>query len=133
MIMFKIAQRKSDGRLAKQVNVNALAIMYTVLTIGAFCLLTMVPALAVGPAEIVINILKGIGTVLTTIFSPICVLIVAIAIIGLVLGRDPKTSATYYSWIKRTIVCFVIFNVIGSLFTWGEGLIIGEGLTQALQ
>lgn len=131
--MFKIAKRKSDGKLAKQVDVNALAMIYTVVTIGLFCLLTVVPTLAVGPAEIVTNILQGIGKVLTTIFSPLCVLIVAIAIIGLVLGRDPKSSATYYAWIKRTIVCFVVFNVIGSLFTWGEGLIIGEGLTQALQ
>lgn len=74
---------------------------------------------AVTLSDAVISICNKIGTLLTQVFGPLCILVLGIAIISIMVGQNSKSAENGMSWAKRACGCFIAFNILGSVLTWG--------------
>ena len=73
-------------------------------------------------ASAVTSILNSIGTLLTSVFGPLCILVLGLAIVSILVGKNSKSAEQGMEWAKRACICFVVFNLLGSILTWGLGL-----------
>ena len=110
---------------------------FNTITIGIIItLLSIMPVFAAddkpdGLTTLLIHAITAIRTVINTIFDPICVLALGICIVILVLGRNSKSAESSMSWAKRIVICFVIFNIAGTILTFLTGAFNGTGLDKA--
>lgn len=95
-------------------------------TVGAMSALVL-PTLAYStPEQIIKKVITSIGGIMTSIFSPLCVLILGIAIVSIILCKDSKGATNGISWAKRAVIGFVIFNCLGSILQYGTQLFAGQ-------
>lgn len=80
-------------------------------------------------ATAITSILNSIGTLLTTVFGPLCVLVLGLAIVSILVGKNSKSAEQGMEWAKRACICFVVFNLLGSILTWGLGLFSGTNVS----
>lgn len=76
------------------------------------------------------TLIGKIGTLLTTVFGPLCVLILAIAIITIIIGKNSKSAESGMEWAKRAVIGFIAFNLLGSILTYGISLFSQAGTQQ---
>ena len=102
---------------------------YNAIITALASLTALTPAFA---ATDMTKILKGaiasVQTTVTAIFNPLCVLALGICICILVMGRNSKSADSSMSWAKRIVICFVVFNMMGTLLAWVSGL-FGDEVT----
>lgn len=77
--------------------------------------------------EAIISILNGVGTLLTSVFGPLCILVLGLAIVSILVGKNSKSAEQGMEWAKRACICFVVFNLLGAILTWGFDLFNGLG------
>ena len=75
------------------------------------------------------NICNKVGTLLTSVFGPLCILILGIAIITILIGKNSKSAEQGMEWAKRACICFIVFNLLGSILTWGITLFSGTNVS----
>ena len=74
-----------------------------------------------GNSDITALLQQAIGavkTIISGIFDPLCIVALGICIVILVLGRNSKSADSSMSWAKRIIICFIVFNILGTLLAW---------------
>lgn len=79
------------------------------------------------PQTVILNVINSLGSILTTIFPPLCVLILGFCIIGLMMGRSSKSAENSLSWAKRAVGGFIGFNCLGLILEYGTKLFAGQG------
>lgn len=72
--------------------------------------------------QALVGVCNDIGKLLTQVFGPLCVLILAFAIISIVIGKSSKSADAGMDWAKRAILGFIAFNLLGSILSYGIGL-----------
>lgn len=75
----------------------------------------------------IVSLCNGIGKLLTTVFGPLCILILGVAIVTIMIGKNSKSAESGMDWAKRACICFIIFNLLGAILTWGNSLFSGIG------
>lgn len=111
----------------KKINKQSLAGALTTLSTMSIMVL---PAFAYStPEEIIKKVITSIGGIMTSIFSPLCVLILGIAIVSIILCKDSKSATSGFSWAKRAVIGFVVFNCLGSILQYGTDLLAGQSYT----
>ena len=80
---------------------------------------------ATGLSEAILNVIKSLGTLLNTVFTPLCVLVLGISIVTIMIGKSSKSADEGISWAKRDVGCFVVFFLLGSILTYGVSLFAG--------
>lgn len=80
---------------------------------------------ATGLSEAILNVIKSLGTLLNTVFTPLCVLVLGISIVTIMIGKSSKSADEGISWAKRAVGCFVVFFLLGSILTYGVSLFAG--------
>lgn len=119
---------------------NILKRSYQTLTMAFVSVLTFLMTSAYGfaatdLATAIKNICTKIGTTLTSILGPVCVLVLGFAIFSIIVGKNSKSAETGMDWAKRAIIGFIIFNLLGTILTYGIGLFSGTqqwGATSAM-
>jgi hypothetical protein len=87
-------------------------------------------AFADGSADIIAAVKKvcvDIGGIMTAIINPICAVIIGICIIRLIFGANSKSADSSIQWIKRVVIGFVCFNLIGLFLQYGTSLMTSVG------
>lgn len=77
----------------------------------------------------IVSLCNKIGSLLTTIFGPLCILILGVAIITIMIGKNSKSAESGMDWAKRACICFVVFNLLGAILTWGLSLFSGTNVS----
>lgn len=78
-------------------------------------------------ANAVTKIANDIYKILASILNPVCVAILAFCIIRLILGSNSKGAESSIQWIKRVVIGFACFNMLGLFLTYGENLMKSVG------
>ena len=102
--------------------VKMIAFAMVVATIFAFSAFSFSAGAEATIANKVIDVCQSIGSVMTTILSPVCAVCLGICLISLIFGKNSKTADSSIQWIKRIVICFVLFNCIGLFLEYGVGL-----------
>lgn len=85
-------------------------------------LLCATPAFADGDLQgLLLGAINAVRTIISAIFNPLCIVALGVCIAILVLGRNSKSADSSMSWAKRIVICFIVFNILGTLVTWLTG------------
>lgn len=76
-------------------------------------------------SDAVVDLCNKVGTTLTNIFGPVCILILGFAIFTIIMGKNSKSADEGMSWAKRAIFGFIAFNLLGTVLRYGVGLFAG--------
>ena len=110
-------QNKNSKKLSNCISAMAAFAVTSAMAVQAFA--------ATGLSEAILNVIKSLGTLLNTVFTPLCVLVLGLSIVTIMIGKSPKSADEGISWAKRAVGCFVVFSMIGSILTYGVSLFAG--------
>lgn len=110
-------QNKNSKKLSNCISAMAAFAVTSAMAVQAFA--------ATGLSEAILNVIKSLGTLLNTVFTPLCVLVLGWSIVTIMIGKSPKSADEGISWAKRAVGCFVVFFMIGSILTYGVSLFAG--------
>jgi len=110
-------QNKNSKKLSKCISAMAAFAVTSAMAVQAFA--------ATGLSDAILNVIKSLGTLLNTVFTPLCVLVLGWSIVTIMIGKSPKSADEGISWAKRAVGCFVVFFMIGSILTYGVSLFAG--------
>lgn len=110
-------QNKNSKKLSNCISAMAAFAVTSAMAVQAFA--------ATGLSEAILNAIKSLGTLLNTVFTPLCVLVLGWSIVTIMIGKSPKSADEGISWAKRAVGCFVVFFMIGSILTYGVSLFAG--------
>lgn len=75
--------------------------------------------------EAFVGVFQKVYTDIAGVFSLICVLAGAVALITLLFGKSDKSATSAWSWIKRIAIAWVLFNSLGTIVSYGDALLEG--------
>ena len=110
-------QNKNSKKLSNCISAMAAFAVTSAMAVQAFA--------ATGLSEAILNVIKSLGTLLNTVFTPLCVLVLGWSIVTIMIGKSPKSADEGISWARRAVGCFVVFFMIGSILTYGVSLFAG--------
>lgn len=110
-------QNKNSKKLNKCISAMAAFAVTSAMAVQAFA--------ATGLSDAILNVIKSLGTLLNTVFTPLCVLVLGWSIVTIMIGKSSKSADEGISWAKRAVGCFVVFFMIGSILTYGVSLFAG--------
>lgn len=110
-------QNKNSKKLSNCISAMAAFAATSAMAVQAFA--------ATGLSDAILNVIKSLGTLLNTVFTPLCVLVLGISIVTIMIGKSPKSADEGISWAKRAVGCFVVFFLLGSILTYGVSLFAG--------
>ena len=110
-------QNKDSKKLSNCISAMAAFAVPSAMAVQAFA--------ATGLSEAILNVIKSLGTLLNTVFTPLCVLVLGISIVTIMIGKSSKSADEGISWAKRAVGCFVVFFLLGSILTYGVSLFAG--------
>lgn len=110
-------QNKNSKKLSNCISAMAAFAVTSAMAVQAFA--------ATGLSDAILNVIKSLGTLLNTVFTPLCVLVLGWSIVTIMIGKSPKSADEGISWAKRAVGCFVVFFMIGSILTYGVSLFAG--------
>lgn len=110
-------QNKNSKKLSNCISAMAAFAVTSAMAVQAFA--------ATGLSEAILNVIKSLGTLLNTVFTPLCVLVLGWSIVTIMIGKSPKSADEGISWAKRAVGCFVVFFLLGSILTYGVSLFAG--------
>ena len=110
-------QNKNSKKLSNCISAMAAFAVTSAMAVQAFA--------ATGLSDAILNVIKSIGTLLNTVFTPLCVLVLGISIVTIMIGKSSKSADEGISWAKRAVACFVVFFMLGSILTYGVSLFAG--------
>lgn len=110
-------QNKNSKKLSKCISAMAAFAVTSAMAVQAFA--------ATGLSDAILNVIKSLGTLLNTVFTPLCVLVLGWSIVTIMIGKSSKSADEGISWAKRAVGCFVVFFMIGSILTYGVSLFAG--------
>lgn len=110
-------QNKNSKKLSNCISAMTAFAVTSVMAVQAFA--------ATGLSDAILNVIKSLGTLLNTVFTPLCVLVIGISIVTIMIGKSPKSADEGISWAKRAVGCFVVFFLLGSILTYGVSLFAG--------
>lgn len=110
-------QNKNSKKLSNCISAMAAFAVTSAMAVQAFA--------ATGLSDAILNVIKSLGTLLNTVFTPLCVLVLGISIVTIMIGKSSKSADEGISWAKRAVGCFVVFFLLGSILTYGVGLFAG--------
>lgn len=110
-------QNKNSKKLSNCISAMAAFAVTSAMAVQAFA--------ATGLSEAILNVIKSLGTLLNTVFTPLCVLVLGWSIVTIMIGKSSKSADEGISWAKRAVGCFVVFFMIGSILTYGVSLFAG--------
>ncbi len=94
-------------------------------------LMTALATMAFADGTEIINAVKkvcaDIGGIMTAVINPVCAVIIGICIIRLIFGANSKSADSSIQWIKRVVIGFVCFNLIGLFLQYGTSLMTSVG------
>ncbi len=68
------------------------------------------------------TIFQTVYTDLSGVFTLICVVALSICLLGMMFCRNGRLVEDFRSWRNRIIGSWIVFNVLGSIITYGEKL-----------
>lgn len=110
-------QNKNSKKLSNCISAMTAFAVTSVMAVQAFA--------ATGLSDAILNVIKSLGTLLNTVFTPLCVLVLGISIVTIMIGKSSKSADEGISWAKRAVGCFVVFFLLGSILTYGVSLFAG--------
>lgn len=110
-------QNKNSKKLSNCISAMAAFAVTSAMAVQAFA--------ATGLSEAILNVIKSLGTLLNTVFTPLCVLVLGWSIATIMIGKSSKSADEGISWAKRAVGCFVVFFLLGSILTYGVSLFAG--------
>lgn len=110
-------QNKNSKKLSNCISAMAAFAVTSAMAFQAFA--------ATGLSDAILNVIKSLGTLLNTVFTPLCVLVLGISIVTIMIGKSSKSADEGISWAKRAVGCFVVFFLLGSILTYGVSLFAG--------
>lgn len=110
-------QNQNSKKLSNCISVVAAFAVTSAMAVQAFA--------ATGLSDAILNVIKSLGTLLNTVFTPLCVLVLGISIVTIMIGKSSKSADEGISWAKRAVGCFVVFFLLGSILTYGVSLFAG--------
>lgn len=110
-------QNKNSKKLSNCISAMAAFTVTSAMAVQAFA--------ATGLSDAILNVIKSLGTLLNTVFTPLCVLVLGISIVTIMIGKSSKSADEGISWAKRAVGCFVVFFLLGSILTYGVSLFAG--------
>lgn len=110
-------QNKNSKKLSNYISAMAAFAVTSAMAVQAFA--------ATGLSDAILNVIKSLGTLLNTVFTPLCVLVIGISIVTIMIGKSSKSADEGISWAKRAVGCFVVFFLLGSILTYGVSLFAG--------
>lgn len=110
-------QNKNSKKLSNCISAMVAFAVTSAMAVQAFA--------ATGLSEAILNVIKSLGTLLNTVFTPLCVLVLGISIVTIMIGKSSKSADEGISWAKRAVGCFVVFFLLGSILTYGVSLFAG--------
>lgn len=110
-------QNKNSKKLSNCISAMAAFAVTSAMAVQAFA--------ATGLSEAILNVIKSLGTLLNTVFTPLCVLVLGWSIVTIMIGKSSKSADEGISWAKRAVGCFVVFFLLGSILTYGVSLFAG--------
>ena len=110
-------QNKNSKKLSNCISAMVAFAVTSAMAVQAFA--------ATGLSDAILNVIKSLGTLLNTVFTPLCVLVLGWSIVTIMIGKSPKSADEGISWAKRAVGCFVVFFMIGSILTYGVSLFAG--------
>lgn len=110
-------QNKNSKKLSNCISAMTAFAVTSVMAVQAFA--------ATGLSDAILNVIKSLGTLLNTVFTPLCVLVIGISIVTIMIGKSSKSADEGISWAKRAVGCFVVFFLLGSILTYGVSLFAG--------
>lgn len=110
-------QNKNSKKLSNCISAMAAFAVTSAMAVQAFA--------ATGLSDAILNVIKSLGTLLNTVFTPLCVLVLGISIVTIMIGKSSKSADEGISWAKRAVGCFVVFFLLGSILTYGVSLFAG--------
>ncbi len=110
-------QNKNSKKLSNYISAMAAFAVTSAMAVQAFA--------ATGLSDAILNVIKSLGTLLNTVFTPLCVLVLGYSIVTIMIGKSSKSADEGISWAKRAVGCFVVFFMIGSILTYGVSLFAG--------
>ena len=110
-------QNKNSKKLSNYISAMAAFAVTSAMAVQAFA--------ATGLNDAILNVIKSLGTLLNTVFTPLCVLVLGISIVTIMIGKSSKSADEGISWAKRAVRCFVVFFLLGSILTYGVSLFAG--------
>ena len=110
-------KNKNSKKLSNCISAMAAFAVTSAMAVQAFA--------ATGLSDAILNVIKSLGTLLNTVFTPLCVLVLGISIVTIMIGKSSKSADEGISWAKRAVGCFVVFFLLGSILTYGVSLFAG--------
>lgn len=110
-------QNKNSKKLSNCISAMVAFAVTSAMAVQAFA--------ATGLSDAILNVIKSLGTLLNTVFTPLCVLVLGISIVTIMIGKSSKSADEGISWAKRAVECFVVFFLLGSILTYGVSLFAG--------
>lgn len=110
-------QNKNSKKLSNCISAMAAFAVTSAMAVQAFA--------ATGLSDAILNVIKSLGTLLNTVFTPLCVLVLGWSIVTIMIGKSSKSADEGISWAKRAVGCFVVFFLLGSILTYGVSLFAG--------
>lgn len=80
-----------------------------------------------GLVAAVVKICNDIGTFLTAIINPVCAVLIGVSLFSIIFGTNSKSTEEAISRIKKIFICFVVFNCLGLILTYGTSLMSNIG------
>lgn len=75
----------------------------------------------------VVKICNDIGKFLTAIINPICAVLIGVSLFSIIFGTNSHSTENAIDKIKKISICFIIFNCLGLILTYGTSLMAGIG------
>ena len=88
-------QNKNSKKLSNCISAMAAFAVTSAMAVQAFA--------ATGLSDAILNVIKSLGTLLNTVFTPLCVLVLGISIVTIMIGKSPKSADEGISWAKRAV------------------------------
>lgn len=110
-------QNKNSKKLSNCISAMVAFAVTSAMAVQAFA--------ATGLSDAILNVIKSLGTLLNTVFTPLCVLVLGWSIVTIMIGKSSKSADEGISWAKRAVGCFVVFFLLGSILTYGVSLFAG--------
>lgn len=106
------------------------AYVLTFVALMTFTLPMMVFCAEEGSGDIagaIVKVCQDIGALMTAVLNPVCAVLLGFSLFSLILGTNSKSADNAITRIKRIVICFVIFNCLGLLLTYGTTLMQNIG------
>ena len=110
-------QNQNSKKLSNCISAVAAFAVTSAMAVQAFA--------ATGLSDAILNVIKSLGALLNTVFTPLCVLVLGWSIVTIMIGKSSKSADEGISWAKRAVGCFVVFFLLGSILTYGVSLFPG--------